>query len=132
MADRENMTESISGCHLKLSYWYLAEIDTHIQIHMKSLPTSNVLHNYRSKCGHFSWPAECSLSKLFINEGSCQNRQDEGELVTKNITIKTETMRVTGNHPLCLILSPFLTLVYDDVEKTLISATSVDVFLLFK
>lgn len=98
---------------------------------MKSLPTTNVLHNYRSECRYFSRPAECSLSQLFVDEGSCQNRQDDGELVTKNITIKTDNVSNWESSAVSHTVTFSDSRVHDDVEKTLISAASVDVFLLF-
>lgn len=67
--DRDCVRVSVTFFYLisniKLQY-------TLVQTHINSLPTSNVLHNYRSEGRHLPRPAERSLSQLFIDEGSCR------------------------------------------------------------
>lgn len=67
------------------------------------MPTSNVLHNYRSECCNFPGPAERSLAQLLIDEGSYQNRQVDRELFMNNLGITSTTETVNRIKALCIL-----------------------------
>lgn len=80
------------GCRTGRTYFRFTEVLNLVTIHAHSyivskckkiesrfkwLPTSDILHYYRSESCHFPRPAECSLSQLLIDEGSCHNTSME-------------------------------------------------------